>query len=177
MPDHNIIDELGVAYRTEIDGYFFYNAAAIMVGDDKGKNIFSHLAKEELDHIRVISRIADSVKSGMGWIGYEEALKEGVAASKGVPIFQGENELIKRLEKNQTDLNAVKIAVENEERAVEFYSRLLKGVKTPVEKVVLTNILEMEKGHLKLLRWESESLVKTGFWCGDMEYSVEKEMD
>ncbi len=33
----------------------------------------------------------------------------------------------------------------------------------------------MEKGHLKLLRWEYEALVKDGFWCDFMEYSVEKE--
>ncbi len=177
MPEHNIIDQLAIAYKTEVSGYFFYNTAAIMVGDDKGKNIFNHLAKEELDHIRVISRIADSVKSGMGWIGYEEALREGVSSQKGLPIFHGENDLIKRLEKNQTDLNAVTIAIENEEGAVDFYSRLLKEAKTPVEKVVLTNLLEMEKGHLKVLRWEAESLNKTGFWCGDMEYSVEKERD
>ncbi|MBI5644090.1 MAG: ferritin family protein [Deltaproteobacteria bacterium] len=177
MPDNKIIEELGLAYKTEVAGYFFYNTAAIMVGDDKGKNIFNHLAKEELDHIRIISRIADSVKSGMGWVGYEEALKEGVATSKGLPIFHGENELVKRLERDQTDTNAVNIAIENEEGAVEFYTRLLKDARTPVEKVVITNLLEMEKGHLKILRWESESLQKTGFWCGDMEYSVEKEQD
>ena len=33
----------------------------------------------------------------------------------------------------------------------------------------------MEKGHLKLLRWEYESLVKNGFWCDFMEFDVEKE--
>ncbi|MDO8426526.1 MAG: ferritin family protein [Deltaproteobacteria bacterium] len=172
-----IIEELTIAYSTEISGYFFYTTAAVMVGDDKGKNIFAHLAKEELDHIRVIGRISESVKSGAGWIGYEEALKEDAPSKRGLPIFHAENELIKRLEKNQTDLNAVTIAIENEERAVEFYSRLLKEAQKPVEKVVLTKLLEMEKGHLKILRWESESLLKNGFWCGEMEYTVEKERE
>lgn len=172
-----IIDELSIAYNTEIAGYMFYTTAADMVEDKKGKNIFTHLASEEMDHIRVISRIAETVKSGAGWIGYEAALKESRLKEKGAPIFPKENELVKRLKTNQTDLNAVKIGLESEEAAVEFYSNLLKDAKTPEEKVFLTKILEMEKNHLKMLRWESESLVKTGFWSGYMEYSVEKEIE
>lgn len=178
MPDDKVIKELTTAFKTEIAGYFFYTTAAVMVGDDRGKDVFLNLAKEELDHIRVVSRIAESVKTGAGWISYEDALKEGASvAIHGTPIFPKNNDLVKRLEKNSTDLNAVKIGIEAEEEAVEFYSRLLKNAGSPVEKVALTRLLEMEKGHLKVLRWESESLIKTGFWCGEMEYSVEKESD
>ena len=67
--------------------------------------------------------------------------------------------------------------MEAEESAVGFYGSLLSLADSPVEKTVLTRLLEMEKGHLKVLRWEKESLVKTGFWCGEMEYSVEKESE
>lgn len=174
-----IVDELETAHNTEIAGYFFYKAAAELVSDDKGKNIFEHLASEELDHIKVISSIAESVKSGGGWLAYEDAVKRGLQAEggKAAPVFPEENELIDRLRTNESDLNAVAIGIEAEERAVEFYSGLLKRAETPEEKVVLTNILEMEKGHLKILRWESESLNQTGFWCGTMEYSVEKEVE
>ncbi len=173
-----IIEELETAHNTEVTGYFYYKAAADIVGDEKGKNIFTHLAKEELDHLKAISAIADSIKKDMGWISYEDAVSKGESrGGEGLPIFSGENELVKRLEKNQTDLNAVKIGIETEEAAVEFYSGLLKKAGSPEEKVVLTKLLEMEKAHLKILRWESESLGNTGFWCGTMEYSVEKEID
>ncbi|MBI5810453.1 MAG: ferritin family protein [Deltaproteobacteria bacterium] len=173
-----MIDELSVAHNTEIDGYFYYTAAADVVGDEKGKDVFKHLAEDELEHIKAIAAIAEAVKSGMGWISYEEALKRGTLSGEGgAPIFPKQNELIKRLRKNQTDLNAIGIGIEAEENAVEFYGGMLGRAETPVEKVVLTNILEMEKGHLKMLRWERESLIKTGFWCGTMEYSVEKEAD
>ncbi len=172
-----IVDYLSIAYNTEIAGYVFYTTAANLVEDIKGKNIFTHLATEESDHIRVISAISESVKKGTGWVGYEAALKESRLKEKGAPIFPKDNDLIKKLKTNQTDLNAVKIGLESEEHAVEFYSMLLKDAKTPEEKTVLTKILEMEKGHLKMLRWESEALTKTGFWSGFMEYSVEKETE
>lgn len=175
----NIVDQLSTAYNTEISGYHFYTTAAALVEDSKGKGVFINLAKDELAHIMVISKIAESVKKGLGWISYEEALKRGGDSfmEGGIPIFQKENELVKRFQTNQTDLNAVVIAMENEEGAIDFYSNLLKQAKEPVEKVVLTKLLEMEKAHLKVLRWESESLNNTGFWCGNMEFSVEKETE
>jgi rubrerythrin len=170
-----IVEELETAHNTEIAGYFFYKAAAEMVEDEKGRNVFEHLAAEELDHIKVISAIAESVKSGEGWLAYEDAVKRG--EGEGLPIFSGENKLLDSFKANQSDLNAVMIGIESEEKAVEFYSALLNKAETPDEKVVLTNLLEMEKAHLKVLRWESESLNRDGFWCGQMEYSVEKEVE
>ncbi|MCR4288006.1 MAG: ferritin family protein [Deltaproteobacteria bacterium] len=173
-----IVDELGIAHSTEISGYFFYNAASNLIGDEKGKNIFKHLAKEELDHVRVITALFESIKSGIGWLGYEDAVNRGTpSVEKGLPIYPKDNELTERLKKNPTDINAINIGMEAEESAVGFYGSLLNLADSPVEKTVLTRLLEMEKGHLKVLRWEKESLVKTGFWCGEMEYSVEKESE
>lgn len=176
MASDRIIEELGTAYQTEIAGYHFYTTAAALVDDSKGRSVFANLAKDELAHMVVVGKIAESVKNGLGWISYEQALAEGFALTQSIP-YPRENDLIKRLTTNQSDTNAVQIAMENEEAAVLFYSRLLKQAEAPVEKVVLTKLLEMEKGHLKILRWEHESLTKTGFWCGEMEYSVEKETE
>ncbi|MBI5826475.1 MAG: ferritin family protein [Deltaproteobacteria bacterium] len=172
------INELNIAYKTEVAGYHFYTTAAAYASDAKGRAVFTNLAKDELTHIMVISNISDSLKKGAGWVGFDEALKTGASlAQKGLPIFPEENEFVKRLGADRTDLNAVSIGIEIEEAAVEFYSRLLKEAAGADEKVVLTKLLEMEKGHLKILRWESESLRKTGFWGETMEYSVEKERE
>ena len=173
-----VIDKLDGAYRTEVSGYHFYTTAAAYASDAKGRSVFTNLAKDELAHIMVISNISDSVKRGAGWVGFDDALRTGASLfQKGLPVFPEENELVKRLEADQTDLNAVTIAIEIEEAAVELYSGFLKEAAGPDEKVVLTRLLEMEKGHLKILRWEIESLRKTGFWGETMEYSVEKETE
>ncbi|HCY18295.1 MAG TPA: hypothetical protein DHU69_00705 [Deltaproteobacteria bacterium] len=74
-------------------------------------------------------------------------------------------------------MNAVTVAVEIEEKAVNFYSGLLKAASEPDERTVLTKILDMERNHLKLLRWERESIQHTGFWADFMEFSVEKELE
>lgn len=178
MAQDKILQELSTAYNTEITGYHFYTTAAALVEDSKGRAVFSNLAKDELAHIVVVGKIAESLKNGLGWISYEEALSQGFAiALSGQIPFPTENELLKRLSTNQSDLNAVQIAIDTEMEAVEFYSNLLKEAEGSTEKVCLTKLLEMEKSHLKALRWEYESINKTGFWCGEMEFSVEKETE
>ncbi|MEK6791906.1 MAG: ferritin family protein [Deltaproteobacteria bacterium] len=176
--DIKTVERLETALKTEIAGYRFYSAAASTVADEKGRNIFAHLAKEELDHIKVIHAIGELARSGKPWAAFDDAVRVGETAISGaLPIYPGQDALVERLKKNPTDLNALRIGMEIEEAATEFYSKMLKDATTPGEKVILTRLLEMEKGHLKILRWESESLMRTGFWAGQMEYSVEKELD
>ncbi len=171
-----LADELSLAHNTELKGYYFYKAAAEMMSDEKGRDVFSHLASDEIDHIRAIKAIADSLREGLGWMSYSDAVKKGSEETKeGLPIYQGKNELIERFDENQSDITAIEIGIENEEKAVEFYSSLLERATDPLQKNLLGELLKMEQGHLKLLQWECDALKKTGFCCDHMEFTVEGE--
>ncbi len=179
MEQSSIIEKLSIALKTEAEGHAFYKHAAEVTTDEVGRDVFNHLASEELEHMNVIAAIAESLREGRGWMSYQEAVKAGldIRNQRGLPLFPEENELIERLKSGKTDSDAVKIAIESEERAVRFYSDMLGEARTPQEKVFITRLLDMEKAHLKVLRWEYESLMQNGFWCDFMEYSVEKEME
>ncbi|OGP31799.1 MAG: hypothetical protein A2073_03980 [Deltaproteobacteria bacterium GWC2_42_11] len=177
MNKENIAAYLKTAVNTEITGYGFYLHAADMVSDEHGKNIFKHLAKEELEHIKVLSTIADAFEGGGKWLTYEDALTVYISSGKELPIFPLDNELIRRLGKNPEDIDALNIAIKAEEDAIVYYVSYLKSASDEGEKVLLTKLLEMEKNHLKLLRWEYESLIHTGFWCDFMEFTVEGEKE
>jgi len=171
-----LADELSLAHNTELRGYYFYKAASEMMSDEKGRDVFSHLASEEIDHIRVIKALAESLKDGLGWMSYAEAVKKGSEDTKeGLPIYQGKNELIERFDANQSDITAIDIAIENEEKAVVFYKSLLERATDELAKELLSELLQMEEAHLKLLQWESDALRETGFCCDKMEYTVEGE--
>ena len=178
MEQSALLEKLYTALRTEVEGHAFYKYAAELTTDENGKRVFEHLAKEELEHIDVIAAMAESIKAGKGWMSYEEAVKAGTELrnQKGLPLFPEKEELAERL-KGGTDTDAVQLAIDSEDKAVGFYSEMLKQAKTPEERVFLTKLLEMEKMHLKILRWEYESLLQNGFWCDFMEYSVEKESE
>lgn len=174
--EEKAVKYLETAVHTEIEGYNFYIAASNTVEDKHGKTVFTHLSREELDHIKVLKTISGSLEVKGKWLTYEDAIAFD-SGKKGAPIFMKDNELTKRLKQNPTELNAMTIAMEIEENAVGFYSGRLKKAVEPEEKEVLIKILDMEKNHLKLLRWERESIIHTGFWADIMEFSVEKDLE
>ena len=171
-----VIENLKIAIRTEIEGYSFYITASDIVKDEHGKTVFRHLAKEEIGHIDVLTAIGKSLEIDGKWLTYKDAVALDFGKSSA-PIFMEENELTKRLKENPTELNAVTIAMKVEEEAVEFYSGLIKAASEPDEKTVIGKILDMERNHLRLLRWERESVIHTGFWADFMEFSVEKDLE
>ena len=170
------IENLKIAVRTEIKGYNFYITASNTLKDEHGKTVFRHLAKEEIEHINVLTAIGKSLEIGGSWLAYKDAVALDFGKSSA-PIFMEENELTKRLKENPTELNAVTIAMGAEEKAVDFYSGLIKAASEPDEKAVIGKILDMERNHLRLLRWERESVIHTGFWADFIEFNLEKELE
>jgi rubrerythrin len=170
------LEKLIIAFNTEVIGYRYYSAASEMVDDEKGKNMFYHLAVDELDHIKVLSGITESLKKKGKWLKYDEAKKAGERSidEASLPIFPDVN--LENLKKNSDEISAIKVGIEAEGEAIEYYSNMLKDAEDPDEKTVLIQLVDMERAHLKLLRWEQESLIQTGFWCDIMEFNIEKEI-
>lgn len=176
--DKRAINRLTRAFHTEVAGYSLYLTAIDKVEDEKARAMFHHIAQDELEHIRVLTTITDSLKASGKWLSYEEALFIGASiGEKGLPIFPKENELIKRLGKNPGELDVLNVAIEVEEKAIALYTRDLGKAKEVDTKLLLSKLLDMERGHLNLLRWEYEALVRTGFWCDIMEFTVEGEKE
>jgi rubrerythrin len=172
-----VIESLRTALKTEMVGYSYYTDLVEMLDDDKAKNVFKHLAKEELEHIKYIIALSDSVEAGRGWVGVKEAKDSDAFKNAGLPIYPEKNELMEKFKEDETDLKAIDVAMENEEEAVVFYSGLLKDATGDREREVLTKLLEMEKNHYDLLRWEKDSLTKMGFWADQAEFTVEGERE
>lgn len=172
-----VIDSLRAALKTEMVGYSFYIDLVGLLEDKKAKNVFKHLAKEELEHIKYIIALADSVDAGRGWIGMKKAMESKAFKDAGLPIYPDKNELMEKFRHDESDFKALDVAMENEEEAVVFYSALLNDATSDVEREVLTRLVEMEKNHYDLLRWEKDSLMNLGFWADQAEFTVEGEKE
>jgi rubrerythrin len=170
------LEKLIVAFNTEVVGYRYYKAASEIVDDEKGKDMFRHLAGDELDHIKMLSGITEALKKDGKWLTYGEALGIGEKSIEeaSLPIFPDDK--LEDLKKSPDELNAIKMAIEVEGKAIEYYSKMLNDAEDAEEKTVLIKLVDMERAHLKLLRWEQESLKQTGFWCDIMEFNIEKEI-
>ena len=161
------------AMQMEIAGRQLYLKAQELVSDPKGKNMFAQIAKDEIDHMKVLEALYTSLQKENKWLSYEEALKYDMSAAPRTKFFIDEEEIKRRLGPNPTEFDALKVSMDGEQRAIEHYHRAMSLAEDPKAKDVFKFIKEMEESHNKILKWEHYALSRSGYWCDMAEFSVE----
>ena len=81
------VEALQFAIETEKKGYRFYRVAAESTSDPKGKEVFSQLARDEIEHMCVFTTLYTSLTNDEAWLTYEEALEKFGEARPDEEIF------------------------------------------------------------------------------------------
>ena len=165
--DNNIVLEiLKQAMESEKEGYEFYIQASAITKDPKGKEMFKYLARDETDHFKTLEDEYNRLKGGEGQgsntIGHKQ--KE-----KGFLI---DSSLL--LKGDSGDLKALNIAMKIEEDAQEFYAKSAEKAKQSDVRDIFLKLSDMEKNHYNLLKYEHDSLIRSGFWCDFPEITIEE---
>ncbi|MFQ5901291.1 MAG: ferritin family protein [Thermodesulfobacteriota bacterium] len=148
----------------------------VIVKDEKGKEVLEQLAKDELNHIRALTALSVSLEEEGKWVTYEEAVSLGVSTKKQkAPIFPDKDLIPRVLGNAPSDIDVLNFGIDIEEKAVDYYTKALEIAKDQDEKSFLSSMINIENGHLELLRWEYDYIIKSGFWCDFQEYTVEGE--
>ncbi len=164
------VEALQLAIETEKKGYRFYRVASESTSDPKGKEVFSQLARDEIEHMGVFTTLYASVTNDEPWLTYEEALDKFGEAKPDEEIFP--DEPIKG-EEGFNDLKALEEALEFEKKAVSFYQGQVQKVTEDRARSFYEKLVEIEEGHVKIIQAEIDSLSGTGFWLGYQEISLE----
>lgn len=163
-------EALRTAIDTEKAGYRLYMRAAKKTSDPAGKAAFEQLANDEMDHIRVLTAVYSSVGGGEPWMTYREALESLGPTPPGEIIFP-EDEAPGS--KPLSDVEALRKALAFEEKSVEYYAARLAGAREEKARSFYGSLVQMEEGHVKIVRAEIDSLTGTGFWLDYREISLE----
>ncbi len=89
---------LGILRRgmsLERDGYQFYMQAAARASDERGRRMFEDLARQEVDHLRLLLAEYRSVEAGTGWIPYREAMKADFPWAPKTPTYPAKSRRIR----------------------------------------------------------------------------------
>lgn len=166
-----VLEALERAMATEMEGYQFYIAAAALTGDTKGKEMFQVMAKDEIAHFHSLKLFVSKLRE-KGTFQDGEKID---ASGKGIPILPPEESLQERLARNPTEIEALKIGIDIEAKAVKFYSDMLQKSNDPEISELMAQLKHMENGHLTILQGEYDSVSSSGFWCDHREFSLELE--
>ena len=156
----NVKEAITTAIQMEKDGYDFYQKAAAQTSSDMGKAIFKSLAADELLHLEVFKKLFEEQVGNDEW----NDLVNASAKYADIPIFPKDLKKIEGANPETNEIDALRIAMDSEQRAIEWYSQI-KG-KISGEKVneILNEIIKQEKNHYNILEGEFHHINSTGYW-------------
>lgn len=165
-----LIGALKTAYEAEKEGMRSYLQFAKETGVSGGKDMFIQLALDEVDHMEIIQQFMEKTLMGQTFTSVE--VPPG-RLSKIMPDVQDASR--QKIDKaSVSDEQALKIAMEQEIKAKEFYLAEAAKAEDAAVKEMFEKLAGVEQKHYDILKAELDFMMEDGFWFDAMEFSLEK---
>jgi rubrerythrin len=166
------IEVLQLGVHMEIDGKEFYLKASEKSGNKLGKELFQQLANEEDVHRKRFEQIYEALRSGQGWPDVEPPSEKGRTLRS---LFsEATRALGSKVEVAESELGAIRVALDMEEKSYDLYDSRSKESTLPVEKRFYEALAGEERGHhlaladsLEYLSDPAGYFTKTEHWSLD----------
>ncbi|WP_297551057.1 ferritin family protein [Thermococcus sp.] len=153
------LEALALALEVEKAEMKFYLDLARKTKDEKARKMFLFLAREEADH----------------WEQFEEKFLEIVVEECRLPAVSEEllEKLLVKAENVESEVDAVKIGMEQEKLTWEFYEKASQEAEHESVMRLFEELARIEKAHYELLRAQYDAIMKTGIWMDYQDFSLE----
>lgn len=151
------------AVRNELDGKAMYLQAAERTEHELGKDMFRSFAAEEEQHIHILQAQYAGVNESGEFIDVEAARKQ--PRDPSLKLFPQEQGEIKELvPEGTTDLEALKLAMAFEQRAVRMYDEAADATDDATAQSFFRQLAEWEGTHYRILDNSYDYLANKGEW-------------
>jgi len=156
------------AIKLEIVGRGHFTRAAETTQNELGKKMFRQLAQDEVSHLKTFKELISSVVGGEDW-------KEQVDEDE----LKFESSLIDELalkveqEERKGELGPIRIGMELERRAIDFFEGWAEKTDDPTAKEIFRRIAEEEKKHYDLLQAQYDYVTNSGYWFDIAEFQMD----
>jgi len=156
------------ALKLEINGREFFNRAAKLTHNELGKKMFKKLADDEVKHLATFSKLFSEAMGGEDW-------KKHIKAEELERESEVIEELVARMkrEESASELEGIRIGMELENKAIDFFKKSVEEVTDPVAKEILNQICDEERFHYDLLQAQYDSVTHDGFWLDAAEFRMD----
>lgn len=149
----NDAEALKIAINTEEEGLEFYTLLMKNARDPGVKEVFSKLASDEKEHLRIfqkafleLSSLKDVTQSCEDYsvdLYLKYLIDTGIFTKKGAA-----KNIVKEI---HTDADGIKIGIQAEKDSILYYTEAAKNTKHPAGKATFGQLANEEKKHLKML--------------------------
>jgi rubrerythrin len=158
--EEDVKNAIKTAIQMEKDGFAFYKKASAQTSSDMGREIFDSLANDEQLHLEVFQKLFEDRIKKSEWNNLVNSSKKYA----DIDIFPKDLQQIEGANPDTNELDAIKIAMDSEKDAIEYYGKIKEKTKEEDIKRIINEIIEQEKNHYSILQEEFEHLTKTGYW-------------
>ncbi len=151
------------AVRNEVDGKAMYQQAAERTQVELGRDMFRSFAEEEEQHIHVLQAQYAELSGSGEWLDVEAARKQ--PRDPSLVLFPQEaREVEELLPEGTSDLEALKLAMDFEQRAVRMYEKAAADSSNPTAQSFYRQLAEWEGTHYRILDNSYDYLAHKGEW-------------
>ncbi|MDH7500148.1 MAG: ferritin family protein [candidate division NC10 bacterium] len=144
------IKALQKAILMEREGKKFYQDLANRTQNSQGKSMFEFLVKDEQSHIDKLQAEVDSLRGG-GCLDPASFEREDRPRHRESFFARAKEEILPKLKGDFTDLDAVKIALDMENKGYAFYEKAAAQSPDPMVRGIFQYLMGQEKQHRELL--------------------------
>ena len=155
------------AMEVERQGKAFYEEAAERVQDPMGKAVFQTLARDEIEHLRLLQAEYEAIDSAQEWMELDEA--KVCELQTPLKVFPDERDAAMVIPPEATDLDALKLAMEFEQKGYDSYVKASQETDDPNGKKVFEFLAKQENSHYVFLQKTYDYLTSEGAWYFDEE--------
>jgi rubrerythrin len=158
------------AIKLELDGQSFFEYVADATHNELGKKMFTKLAHDEAQHLRVFSEIFTELV-GEDWKKHIGDVKKREKA----PMIDALAKKVAKAGKEgrASELEAISIAMDLERNAIEFFCSAAKGTTDTKARDVFNRIADEERLHFDLLQAQYDNLTNSGYWFDVAEFRMD----
>lgn len=148
------------AQALEEEGRAFYRKASQEAADPKTRQALADLARDEEDHLRMISYQLEAFRRGQGW----SSQLAVPAIDLKAPLFPQGQDLKRALRQDTTDLQALSFGLDIETRSYALYTQAAAESAVPEARAMYTFLASAERAHFETLMMRYEALAGPVGW-------------
>lgn len=151
IEDYSGFEVIRAAMEVEKNGHRFYSAMVEKAKSPLAREIFTWLAQDEVQHLKTLEGLVPKYEEGAFWADEEESLPYLRRFSES-EIFPSPERLIQVLQSENSDLQALDLAIEAEEKFAEYFHAAARKARTEEGKEAFTWLAGEEDRHATLLK-------------------------
>ncbi len=165
MPERNeslekSLNAVRIAIETEIRGYEFFRAAADRCTDAAGKEMFLSLAREEVEHRKLLEKEFKNLLEQGRFLPHEEVMTQIPEEHTAIPV----EAFRESLKKSHFEMSAISIGVVLEQNAIAHFKQMAEEIDDVEAQKTFAWLAEWERGHLDQLR-ELDNMMRDAYWA------------